>query len=457
MMRWSWEVGGRVETAVWDDGLFVSSSFGLEILADALVASQEIVECGLLGPSRVAGFGDEVVAWGTISEALAQYCNALGFVEFIEWAECPVIPEEENDDDNSFMSKVADALAKASFGGDRSAAGRYAAEQRWKNHKKDDAPVSWDTPTDDLEIAKATGRPISWLQYGSLPKGVQDVIDKRMAEYDALSEKISKAVYGSIEYQSLWRNRSAVAIKQKAEMQIAVELYAKSVGMSSREAEICAKAIYRTVATHDYDRIDPVHTVPQEERLGIAVDSVKDAEVVIATPIEVAEQMLRTDLRFKSQFETGSSRGTLNTEARAEQEAANFGLHPNVNPSMRPIYGYIRKGGVEYKDIIQGEVRQYGEVHFVLKKSVNSRSTFTCEDSLMQPMHPSPVNKPNYLAALPFIRLGASRYDEAQVHGGVSISDVDRVVMPRQVAKAMIDYPMLKSSLDKLGIPVELV
>ena len=30
-----------------------------------------------------------------------------------------------------------DALEKASFGGDRSAAGRYAAEQRWKGHKKD--------------------------------------------------------------------------------------------------------------------------------------------------------------------------------------------------------------------------------------------------------------------------------------------------------------------------------
>jgi GNAT superfamily N-acetyltransferase len=30
-----------------------------------------------------------------------------------------------------------DALEKASFGGDRSAAGRYAAQQRWKGHKKD--------------------------------------------------------------------------------------------------------------------------------------------------------------------------------------------------------------------------------------------------------------------------------------------------------------------------------
>lgn len=33
---------------------------------------------------------------------------------------------------------VAAALAKASFGGDRSAAGRYAAEQRWKGHQKKD-------------------------------------------------------------------------------------------------------------------------------------------------------------------------------------------------------------------------------------------------------------------------------------------------------------------------------
>jgi len=29
-------------------------------------------------------------------------------------------------------------LIKASFGGDRSAAGRYAAQQRWKNHQKKD-------------------------------------------------------------------------------------------------------------------------------------------------------------------------------------------------------------------------------------------------------------------------------------------------------------------------------
>jgi hypothetical protein len=38
--------------------------------------------------------------------------------------------------DDAFRASIAiDArLHKASFGGDRSAAGRYAAEQRWKGH-----------------------------------------------------------------------------------------------------------------------------------------------------------------------------------------------------------------------------------------------------------------------------------------------------------------------------------
>ncbi|NBR70508.1 MAG: hypothetical protein EBT75_00165 [Proteobacteria bacterium] len=36
------------------------------------------------------------------------------------------------------MAMPDDAIAKASFGGDRSAAGRYAAEQRWKGHAKGD-------------------------------------------------------------------------------------------------------------------------------------------------------------------------------------------------------------------------------------------------------------------------------------------------------------------------------
>jgi len=44
---------------------------------------------------------------------------------------------------------LTDAISKASFGGDRSAAGRYAAQQRWKGHTKDD--------TSDSPRAQAAG------------------------------------------------------------------------------------------------------------------------------------------------------------------------------------------------------------------------------------------------------------------------------------------------------------
>jgi PAS domain-containing protein len=51
------------------------------------------------------------------------------------------------------------AIIKASFGGDRSAAGRYAAEQRWKNHQKkeDDAKGRGGGGSLDDEIRRVSG------------------------------------------------------------------------------------------------------------------------------------------------------------------------------------------------------------------------------------------------------------------------------------------------------------
>jgi hypothetical protein len=48
--------------------------------------------------------------------------------------------------------RVLYSLEKASFGGDRSAAGRYAAEQRWKNHKKIEKPPSSSTKLTQSEF-----------------------------------------------------------------------------------------------------------------------------------------------------------------------------------------------------------------------------------------------------------------------------------------------------------------
>lgn len=60
----------------------------------------------------------------------------------------------EEDDSESLVD-----IIKASFGGDRSAAGRYAAEQRWKNHQKkqEDAKGRQGGGSLDDEISRVTG------------------------------------------------------------------------------------------------------------------------------------------------------------------------------------------------------------------------------------------------------------------------------------------------------------
>jgi len=86
-----------------------------------------------------------------------------------------------------FISSAA--LIKASFGGDRSAAGRYAAEQRWKNHqKKERAGGNATTPptatpavrTTEEKLANGPQNLIFGLdQYGMPKMGTLDELKKR--------------------------------------------------------------------------------------------------------------------------------------------------------------------------------------------------------------------------------------------------------------------------------------
>jgi hypothetical protein len=84
---------------------------------------------------------------------------------------------------------VRRALRKASFGGDRSAAGRYAAEQRWKNHQKKEQaggnvttpPIT--TPTVRTTEEKLANGPQNFIfgldQYGMPKMGTLDELKKR--------------------------------------------------------------------------------------------------------------------------------------------------------------------------------------------------------------------------------------------------------------------------------------
>lgn len=88
--------------------------------------------------------------------------------------------------------------------------------------------------------------------------------------------------------------------------------------------------------------------------------------------------------RIKTQFETGTSGGYIGggtgierNAVRADQELRMFGYKPDMNPTKRPIYGYV--SGKE--DNVEG-AEAYGNVKFVLKPNTKKRATVTAGDSL---------------------------------------------------------------------------
>lgn len=196
------------------------------------------------------------------------------------------------------------------------------------------------------------------------------------------------------------------------------------------------------------------------------------------------------DGRFKSQFETNTSGGALDQNLRARAEEKMFGYERELDPASRPIYGYL-SGANELS------VNGYGEIRVVLRDDVRARTTFVLDDSLgpgaFGETIPAPVEAPNSLAMnwggyrqfsvdldLRQARLNdiSGIYPEAQIHGGVAVTDIEEVVLPgwqpsnvwqidydRAIAEERFDdalvirrkyltdpYESLRARLDELGI-----
>ena len=164
-----------------------------------------------------------------------------------------------------------------------------------------------------------------------------------------------------------------------------------------------------------------------EEKLRTELEQM---QVKIRVPEDVAAFKLPKD-GFKNQFETDTSGGALNPDWRATQEEAMFGIDTNAEGPERPIYGYLNGSRED-----RGLTGNYGQVAFVLKPSVNARTTWTGQDSLSSGLVPSPMRRPSVLSLDPHGPLDPlltpmtdwrTHYLEAQVHGGVTVDDVERI------------------------------
>ena len=271
--------------------------------------------------------------------------------------------------------------------------------------------INIQSPTDDIEEAKTTGRPLSVLRPGTMPT-------KSQKQYDSILETGGKDFLAeSPMYKYLWR-----AVKEEY----------SALGFSEEEVEIINNGLreyllMKTSLLQKERNEMPGTGWTKEEKFRESERVIEKADIVIAFPADLLPKLI-ADGRFKTQFETKTSGGALQPEDRTMGDIANFGYHPNTAPEMRPVYGYLTSGGT-LDDNKVSMVAQYGNLQFVLKRDTHARSTYTTSDSLYSAAKPSPMGVPSGEAGG---RVGdpmSTSYSEAQIHGGVSLDDVDYVTV----------------------------
>lgn len=215
----------------------------------------------------------------------------------------------------------------------------------------------------------------------------------------------------------------------------------------------------------------------------------EENEFATRTSMEGLEKILEEG-RIKSQFETYKSSTVVGKEFRAEVEETLFGYPRNLDPKLRPIYGYLTntKNGFEFSKY-NGALR-YGNVSIILKKKgLSNRTTFTLGDSLdgtrFDYKVPTLYDQPS-MRALSASRslcdkhgaytgkVGKDLYDvtnnisyvELQFHGGVSVNNIEKVYIHTYVDAwngrqyFNIDTEQLnklEKALKKAGIDYEVV
>ena len=171
---------------------------------------------------------------------------------------------------------------------------------------------------------------------------------------------------------------------------------------------------------------------------------IDDAQIAVRVTVEALTGILR-GRRFKTTHTTGTSGGLVNADDRTVTETQLFGEHEH-----HPVYAYLTtdddRGG-------PGSTAMYGGIKVVLRNAVRDRSTVSSEDSLNMGVLPSPATAVDrysfrwlhpgtseYAASMiTGVATGnAYAYFEAQVHGGVTVDDIDEVWVPNTIDPAAV-------------------
>ncbi len=219
---------------------------------------------------------------------------------------------------------------------------------------------------------------------------------------------------------------------------------------------------------------------------------------------EVLDQIIDSG-RFKTQIETGSSKGALDVERRKNFTAEKFGIDPKAfSDASYEVYGYLSDGNLvnesrlkegneePVEENVIGKVASYGQIIVKLKTmQMLPRTTVSFGDSLddAENFSPALLDNPDalavrakgrpwtYVKALEWYekkregdihevammeglnhylsKMRDMTYVELQFHGGVSALDIESVTLvPKLRPRSMGDKEVFKEDKD---IPDELV
>lgn len=145
------------------------------------------------------------------------------------------------------------------------------------------------------------------------------------------------------------------------------------VALRRAEAKYPMEDVFKAVNTTEDDFIKAYQKALDEATVNINIDSGNLGKVL-------------DQGRFKTQFETDSSGGTLDNVFRARQEATLFGQPQSIEPSKRAVYGWIG----DAKDA--SRVEWYGNTVVSFKNEIKKATTMTGTDSLGTTVAVSPLD-----------------------------------------------------------------
>ena len=411
MIRFGYVQSGVQRFAEWTEESGLVCEDDLRDAVNLLIGVNALVKCSWVGYLMEASLDDPVQAWGTINTGL-RWCKSVELVRctppFIEYDE--------------FSEPEEDLLEKATFSS-RSEAGRYAAQQRWKNHAKQETLL---TPTDDVALAQKSGQPIGWLHPATRDMQLKGLLSSLVPHFMAVGVSVQDfdSTLGDPAIKPLIKYLEDKGITGKP------DFYSEQ---EASNAELVAHGLI--ISGIQNFNLKLRESVPSSVRWGgwyrasmEAIEMANNGFPTINLGLTAFETMVDEGGRYKTQFESGNSGGYFGYDLRTSFESSVLGLHPNMDATKRPVYGTLQTHKSLSEDT---EIAPfYGGIVLQLNNSVRERTTVVYNDSLGMATRTIPANSvkdnPDDL-----FRTGMEgesfKYVESQIHGGVSMDDVDAV------------------------------